>query len=406
MSITVTSHFNYQQKATVPKSIVQRFTFNGSDATALVTSFGSFSWHSDGIIGSDMVIEVENASQVFNSVLDNKVNYFFKNGQFDFGYKTEAGGEDVLTIFKGTCEKITLKDTAGFLTFKNLLSNLAKKYVGSSVDSSTAVNYINYNPASMTWSVLVTYGGLSSVASTSNPDINYAAFSSWSAIFADNSILVSAHFTGESVLDVIELVQEITDSSVYAEYGNKLNFARWTNSGSRTALTDAHMGLKPIPMQTTGEFMANVVNVGINYDYATNSWAGRVTAQNTSSIGSFGSFSKNYEGTVIWHTTSATALNLAQRLAYRRSEPNISLDVETPLAFLDSSIGDEFEITTQIYSFSAERFTLKGFEIDIPEKKMLLKFDQGFGRFAGKLNNFVLDDSINGLLDQTYNGLF
>lgn len=84
----------------------------------------------------------------------------------------------------------------------------------------------------------------------------------------------------------------------------------------------------------------------------------------------------------------------------------MSLTIKTPLRFLDKSIGDNFTLTSRVYSLTNHDFSIKGYEINFEDKTIAFDIDEGFGRGAGALTGFILDDPYWGLLDQAYNALY
>lgn len=402
MSLNVSSFFRSKMESTNPSSIVLKFTFNGSDISGKVVRYGAVSRDITEVIGSGFVLEIENASQTFNSLMTDKTQ-FFQEGVFEYGFVTDAGSEDTIQLFGGELVKARFKETEANLSFRDKLIKLKKFKVGTN-DNPVSFTNTEVNPADLAWWVVTSYGGLSSIKSTSNPDIDYASWLDWWEVFDDNNTIMQAQFEGEDVVEIINTIQEITDSAIYAEGNNKLYFNRWTGVTSDTLTVTDSVTMR-IDMDIEGTHIVNKAKVLIGYDPTSKTWAGEVTRQNTASINSFGVFEKVFDDTSVWHVDSVSAVNLADRFVYRRKEPNMKLQIKTPLVFLDGQIGDEVLVTSEVYSLDQKPVNLFGYRIDTGKGMMTLVADEGFGKGPGRLRGFILDDDYWGLLDQDYNPL-
>jgi hypothetical protein len=391
-------------ESTNPSSIVEKFTFASSDISAKVTKYAAISRSAGDVIGSGLTIEAENASQTFNSLETDRAQ-FFKTGTYDFGYSTESGTNDTIQLFGGELVGAKFKETKVKMSFEDRLSRLKNRKVGSR-QSPVSFTNTSVNPADLGWWIVTSYGGLSTVKSTSNTDISYQHWQDWFDIFDDESIAVSANFEGDSVIEILENIQKLTDSTIYAEGDNKLYFNRWTGVASDTiTITDSFIS-GPVEQTINGNDILNRVIVQINYTPSSDTWGGQITSQNTESVNSYGLFETVYDNETVWFVDSPSAINQAERVVFRRNQPNATYKFKTPLTFLDGQLGDEILLTTQVYSLSARPFTLQGYKITTGKKtEMTLELDEGFSRAGSRLNGFILDDAYWGLLDEPYNPL-
>lgn len=404
MSLSITSFFRSKAQATLVNSVIRRFTFNGSDVSARVTEYAELAHDVENFISGDYVLEVENTSQTFNSLYVDKTQ-FYKEGSFQYGFATEAGSEDVIQLFGGALTKASFKGPTAMLHFQDKLTRLTEKKVG---DDQTPVSFTssNYNPADLAWYLITSYGGLSAVTSTSNPDVDYPTWESWHAGFAGDSIVVQAHYDGQTVAEALQNIAKLTDSSVYDEGDNKVDFARWTAVSTHyLTLTDSHT-IGDLSLSITGSELINDVDVPIGYNPSSDTWAGMITKQHTPSVGSYGTHKEVYDDTSVWFVNSSAAVNHAERILFRRREPNLTARAITPLCFIEANIGDVIYLTSRVHSFSQKVMTLTKYSIDVNRNRMVLDLDEGFGRNPGKMTGFILDDPHWGLLDESYNALY
>ncbi len=405
MSLSVSSFFIEKSQATVVNSIIKRFTFNGSDISPQVMTYGTIVHDVAEIAGGSMVIELENASQVYNSFFTDKTQ-FFKDGTFEFGFATAAGSEDLTQFFGGELIDIDMDDAQRVtMRFSDKLARLGDRKIGTE-ESPVSFTGSDYNPADLAWFVQASYGGLSEVKSTSNPDVDYPTWLGWWQGFDDDSVVVRAEFTGETVLEALEKIAKLTDSVIYDEGDNRLDYERWTGVTSfRHTISESYvLGVPDVTI--VAEELINRVEILFDHNPTSGTWAGSITKQNTASVNSYGLREEIYDDSVVWYVNSLAAINQAERTVFRRKEPNVKAKVKTPLRFLEAVVGDMVEISLAVHSWDVKLMTLTGYEIDFMEKTMVLDIDEGFGRTSGKVTGFLLDDAYWGLLDQSYNPLF
>ena len=404
MSLSITSFFRSKAQSTLVNSVIRRFTFNGSDVSARVTAFTEIGHDTANFVAGDYVLEVENASGIFNSIYLDKLQ-FFETGSLEFGFATETGSEDVVQLFGGMLTKATFRGGVARLHFQDKLTRLTEKKIG---DDQTIVSFTasNYNPADLAWYLVTSYGGLSAVASSSNQDIDYPTWQTWWNGFDGDSIVVQGQFAGDTVAEALEKLARLTDSVIYDEGDNKVDFARWTAvSTFYLTLTDSHT-IGDLDLEITGDELINTVDVLTNYNPSSDTWGGSITRINTGSVNSYGVHKEVYDDTSIWYVNSVAAINHADRIVFRRKEPNLRVRATTPLHFIEANVGDPVYLTSRVHSFDQKIMTLTKYTIDLNDGLMVLDIDEGFGKVPGKITGFILDDPYWGVLDGTHNALY
>lgn len=404
MSTIVTSHYESKKNSTNPSSIVHKFTFANSDISAKITEFDTIERDASDVLGGDFTIEVENASKTFNSLLTNKAQ-FFQEGIYDFGFSTDSGTNDTIQLFGGTLAKAKINESKAKLIFEDKLTRLKNKRIG---DSETPVSFTNteVNPADLTWWMVTSYGGLSIVKSSSNPDIDYDKWLDWFNVFEDNVTTVKAYFTGQDLIESLQVLRDLTDSVIYVEGNNKIVFNRWTATGSTQATITDSITTSPIqPVEIIGDAIQNSVKVLVDFDVDSGTWADAVTVQNTSSVNTYGVFEEVYQDESIWYANTVSAQGFGERVTFRRSTPNAAFSIETPLSLININVGDEVIFNNNFYDISSLAYSLVRYEKNLENKTVNITIDEGFNRGGGRLNGFILDDAVFGLLDQDYNPL-
>lgn len=405
MSFSVSSHYQSKLDSTNPSSLVLEFTFAGSDMSGEVFKYATISRDATDVVGKSYKVTMENATQTFNSIITDKTQ-FFKDGIFNYGFSTESATNDTLQMFGGVLTKTTFANNRVDLIFQDKLARLKDKTIGTKKNPVTFVN-TNVYPSELAWWVVTSFGGLDGVRSSSNVDIVFDQWEEFHTIFVDNSIFVNAQFEGEDVIEALQVIQRLTDSVIYAEGDNKVYFNRWTGAGSDSfTVTDSFMqSAKKLKMTIKGTELTNTVKVLAGFNPTSETWASEITLQNTDSVNSYGAHEIVYDETIVWYTNSVGAVNLAERIAFRKSEPNIEIDPIIPFIAPNIQLGDEVIVTTDAYSFDNRAFSLQSYKKDVEKKSITLNLTEGFNRGGSRLHGFILDDSHWGLLDFPYNPL-
>lgn len=405
MSFSVSSHYQSKLDSTNPSSLVLEFTFAGSDMSDKVFRYATISRDATDVVGKSYKVTLENATQTFNSMITDKTQ-FFKDGIFNYGFSTESATNDTLQMFGGVLTKTTFANNRVDLLFQDKLARLKDKTIGTKKNPVSFVN-TNVYPSDLAWWVVTSFGDLSAVKSTSNPDIVFTQWEEFHNIFVDNSIFVRAEFKGEDVIEALQEIQRLTDSVIYAEGDNKLYFNRWTGAGSDSfTVTDSLLQAeKKLKMTIDATEITNSVKVLAGYNPSSDTWAHEISIQNTDSINSYGRHEVVYDETKVWYANSLGANNLAERIAFRKSEPNIEIDPIIPFTAPNIQLGDEVILTTDAYSLNNRAFSLQSYKKNVTKKTITLELTEGFNRGGSRLHGFILDDVYWGLLDNPYNPL-
>lgn len=401
MTTAVSSLFEFQMGLTNPTSTVRQFLFGGNDITDRVINFPPLTKNAESPVGQSIAIVFENADGFFNTLTSSKTQMILP-GEMKYGFAVAANTSDTITLFKGTLNRASYTLNRVTLTFQDNLAGLKKRRVGN---STTAVLMpSSSNPADILWSVVTSYGLLSNITSTSNPDIDYASWLEWKGVLAEESYLFSGQFQGDTVINILTDMQKITDSTITVNENNQITTTRWTTPASPAA-TVTHDDIIDIGMTITDNDIVNKASIGFGYNVSSESFEGFNTAVNTSSVNSYGLQQTIMDFNTSWHDLTASAGNLAQRITFRRDAPNIEISCTIPLNHVNLQVGDEVGVVTSVFSMNAV-FNLVEKTVNIENYTMKLKLSEGLSKAAGVLGTFILDSEYWGKLDQDYNPIF
>jgi hypothetical protein len=405
MTWSVSSGFNNEVESDNPTIVREfKFTISGSGSTDLtdkVLDFGSISRQNDKVVTGDMSIRVSNADQFWNILQTDKTN-FFNEGTLRLGLDVN-GSTEYLTLFTGNLTKLTnTTKTKASLTFRDKMYNLTRLKMGD-VSSGVTFTGSDWNPADMFWDIAVAWGGLSSITSTSNPDIDYSSWEIWKETLATSELTLQAQFDGTVVSEALQKLAEISDSVIAVEGDGRIRTYKFLPNLVTNVVSYVDSTLrKEIKRTINLKNLVNVVYVFHGYNPDNGTWAGNVWQVSTTSINSYGNFKRVFDDNLIWHSTSKSAFQFLQHYFPAFRDPIEEITFETVLKGTLNQLGDTITVTNAVLSYSAEPFKIIGIDIDM--RKGLVTLDAIEDYDAN--NWFFLDDSTLGLLDKTYNPLY
>lgn len=313
----------------------------------------------------------------------------------EIGVEVAANSYEYVQAFAGTIRGLNFQKS-GNLSFKivDKLKPLSERIVGT---DETPKVYSEDLVSDVAWDLLTTYGGLDSVESTSNPDINYSEFLSWAEIFSNDTVLISAQFTGQKVTECIRTLGRMSASGIFEENG-KIGFARYSVA-SVEPFSLSPGAVLSLDMAINDDTIINKQHVKAGYSVTSDYHAIEVFDTASASVNSFSLREEVEEDDKLWYISSATAQNFAQRMTSLYSEPYEEYRMEVALPLLGRGIGETIAISYAQLGV-ADTFRIMGYDFDVGKLEFTAEID------ASQLSGiFTLDDAVNGLLDETYNPL-
>lgn len=402
MSWNVSSAFESQLDSQVPAPIIRKFTFSTSDSTNKVLDFGSISRRGDKVIAGDMSIRLSNADQFWNNIQTDK-SHFLRSGTMDIGF-TINNSNETLRVFTGDLTKIrNATKTKVNVTFRDKTNTLTKRSVGNA-SSAVAFTGSVWNPADMFFTIATSWGRLSDIQSTSNPDIDWDAFSTWKTNLTQSGFAIQGNFEGDQVPEIFQDIADITNSVIIAEGDGKIYTYKFLPSLATTGVVsyDGTTILKEIERQMDIKTMVNDVKVFHGYNPNSDTWTGFVSKVFTSSVNTFGTYEEAVDGTTVWHANANSALRFLERRFTLSKEPLETIRFRTSLKGMLNQIGDSITVTDSLLVYSQDPFKVVDLDLDLNKGTVQINAIEDYDA----KNWFFLDHATLGLLDKTNNSLF
>lgn len=359
---------------------VREFYIGSSDYAHDVTKWPVLKKRWDDLRPQTVTIEATNEDGAFNFLLSEPVK-MRAVCQLNYGVSSET-----LTIFSGTADSIRYSGGGVAITLVDKFKKLSERKIG---DSTTPVAYTSsaYLVHDMAWYLCTSMGGLSAVGSTNNVDLDYASWTSWSAVFSADNTRVKANFTGQNPLEALKKIGILTQSSIFIEE-DRIKFARFSLVGSDSAtLNDSN--IIDISATIDDRNIINKAYVSADYDVTSRQFKINVYDQSSGSIADNGIREKLFAENFIWFTDSVSALNLSQRVIATNSAYRSMLSVRVPAnEVIAMTIGDTLAVVdSQLGISTSMRIMGESFDMDAGLK--IFDIDQ-----TQYSNAFLLDISI------------
>lgn len=380
----------------------KRFTFKEdiTDYTDKLLEMGSYfqkQYEGDNLTAADLTVLLLNDSKEFNFLITTKTNSG-KIGKLELGFAGEY-----INRYRGYLEDVeffTDKRPKCRMRFSSKAKRAIERTLGS---DAFPIDYsaIAYNPADLAWELLTVRAGLDSTASTANVDIDYTSFLDYKSISSDLTFSIRGYFTGQSIAGGLRLIGELTDAVIYGDTDGKIYFRKFIPREESTAylFTDANADMQKARLEMNRSRIINKAKTWYGYNASTEVWTGSITKENTQSQTDYSLKGREFANTTIWHDTLSSATAFGERLVSRYREPAETMIFTTKQGTqaLIHQLGDEIEVTWAQIDFTTKLMKIYGmrgtltpgiFEITAEDMSALNK------------NYFILDSSVNGVLDQ------
>jgi hypothetical protein len=245
----------------------------------------------------------------------------------------------------------------------------------------------SFLPSDVFWTICTCYGGLSSVESTSNPDIDWAAFQTWAAVFSADSVFVSAKYEGDNCVKALRSLAHYTQSTIVTDPA-KITPNRFSGIVTGNELFFDDSSIIDNTVVISEQTIINRQYVSGDYDTDASSYGITVVKADSVSINSFGLHADTMEETSIWYINSLSAINLADRKISFNKTPSTAYRIELPLVPLTRQIGDIITVADSSLSVASHSMRMMGYSINMDKCAMSLSGDD-----SQLANPFLLDVS-------------
>lgn len=393
MPYSVSSGFGAKVLEKSP-TILRKFLIGTSDYSAFVLKWPTIKRRWNEIKPQSITVNLSNHGKTFNFFKANP-EILNTDATLQIGPQFAVGSEELINVFTGKVGRTLYKGATASVRIVDKFKQFSERVVGS---KETAVDFTtsNYLPSDIAWALVTSHGGLSAITSTSNPDIDFTAFSEWANVFSFDTVLVNAYYEGEKVTSALRTLGRMTASSIYEEEG-KITFARFSMSSLAPFALPNVKGVQ-LDLDDSKIINSQIVNAGYNVN--SDLFGITVFDTNSASVNSYGLREQVEDSNKFWYTNSVSALNLSQRQTSLYSQPFEGYSVTTALQPLSKTIGDTVTFSHQILDVGGDSYRIMAYRLNMERAEFSLDMDG-----TQLVTQFILDATTLGLLDQSFNPL-
>jgi hypothetical protein len=292
---------------------------------------------------------------------------------------------EFLTVYEGGIGSISFARGLAKIQAEDKFNPLSHRVIGSR--DTPVLMTDSFLPSDVFWTICTCYGGLSSVESTSNPDIDWAAFQTWAAVFSADSVFVSTKYEGDNCIKALRDLAHYTQSTIVTDPA-KITPNRFSGIVTGDELLFDDSSIIDNTVVISEQTIINRQYVSGDYDPDVSSYGITVVKADSVSINSFGLHADTMEKTSIWYINSLSAVNLADRKISFNKVPSTAYRIDLPLVPLTRQIGDIITVADSSLSVASHSMRVMGYSINMDKLAMSLSADD-----TQLANPFLLDVS-------------
>ena len=366
-------------------TVQRKFLIGTSDWSNYVLKWPTIKPTINNFTGQKLTIDLSNVDKDFNDFY----TYLYQIPQTCTLSFLEGTSE--YTVFTGVVYDVKYKDTKCILSLRDRLGDFSRyKAILASGEPKTVDSL---NPALITWQLGINYAGISDVAGSNNPDIDYDSYVAWAEVFSRDSITMDAYYDGTTINKAWADIFEQTASQAFLTAQGKIKFRSKIDVSSSDYLLDDDY-IKDLELNLKMDSVITKQWVYGDYNptsdgYGTNGYGIIVNHGDTANQNSYGIFENILKSENIWYTTSANATYQAQKRIAIWKDPVKEWTLETGLNGIEIEIGQRIRFIDSFYGItSADAWGITEKQINM--ETGIIKFELSS---AVSLEPFILDVS-------------
>lgn len=337
-----TSSWYQQQSENITLRPKVKFFIGSSDYSNYVSKWPKVVIDGTKVRPAPLGIELSNKDATFNYFVNSKMSMNNICG-IELGFdNVNSHSPEYELFYQGYIDNIISNKELIKLKLRDRMRQLSERQVGTK-DAPAVFSSTIMLGSDIFWTICTCYGGLDSVASSSNVDIDYAAFQSWASVFSVDTLIMGARYEGVKCNEALSKLARHTHSTIATD-GIKISPKRFTvNSVNQGDLNDSN--LFGVSMQLNDKNIINRQYVRGLYVPDSNDWTIELFSQNSSSVNSWGLKEDTERDKALWYVDSSGCNNFAQRITSLQDEPNENFDGKAYFGANTLLIGDIITLT-------------------------------------------------------------
>lgn len=151
----------------------------------------------------------------FNFFVEDRINTIGKTAKLWIYFQ---GTDGALPLLTGTVEEVSYNEATVTLSIRDRMAPMLEKKIGSGQAPADYYTMQNpFNPATIVWNVLITWGELDSTFTTANTQINFTSWQAWYNRCAAHNYKVRGRFTGMTIQNMLLRIGDMTNSFIWVD---------------------------------------------------------------------------------------------------------------------------------------------------------------------------------------------
>lgn len=359
----------------------RKFTIGTSDYTDRVTSWPKISRAANKLKSTKVKIPLANTDGEFNNFYTNL--YTIPN--------TCTLSCDSYTLYTGFLNDVQYNKEKCTVTLRDRLSGLETRKVG---DSDSVVSFALQIPSDIAWTLCTSYGALDSTADSSNPDIDYIAFSLWAETFSVDSVTIEANYDGQKITAALESLAKMTNSDIWIDRNGILKFkAKFDIASNDTSIGDEYV--LDLSVKVSQDKLINDQYVYGAYSSDNSEWSLIRNSIDQASINSYGLHESVLKDEHVWYQSSVYAGVMADKRILQYKHPVREFSVRTPFTHIDTTVSDRIRLIDSFFAItSAQAWRVVSEKVDMNNGQISFELDgaQSFAPFRLDFSNLDGND--------------
>jgi len=371
MSLEVSSWFVEQTLRQVGTP-VRHFLMGGSDYADWVLRWPTLRAHAGTIDLGTSTIRLANHERTFQFLVDSDMA-LTTSCEIALGYVHPTSGEERISLYVGQPTNVAFADggTTLRLQLQGKTRQLNDAVLGTDV-ASGGVDFTtsDYYPADLAWTLVTSYGGMSTVWSSANPDIHVPGWAAWRDDNAIRDVRVRGYFTGEKIYEVLDRLA-FMDSRVIHFQDGRLRvqegiapYDAAPEAFPERLATDLELVLDP------GQVL-NRYQVEADLDLETSRFQVSYTRVHTASAATFSTKAGRYSGRGLWFADVFDPICLAEDQVLTHARPLPRVRLRAPLAAgPHRTVGDVVTLSNSQLGLSQRPMRIVELGLDLDDARL------------------------------------
>ena len=375
MSLDVTSWYigQIRSQRSAPK---RRFLIGGSDYSAQVLRWPTLRYKAGTIDLGTTALRLSNIDRSFQFFVDCE-HSLTTSCEISLGFTHSQSGDEHVVLFQGAPSHLAYGrgGTELRLQMQGKTKRLSDASLGSDIESG-GLDFTDssHYPSDLAWTLITCHGEMSSVASESNPDIDYPEWLAWRDENVIRDVRVQAYLTGERIYQVLNSLA-IMDAKVISFQNNRLRFKDEFQPYEEVNSPFPHDKIIDLQLSLDPSRIVNHFVVEAGYDASKSKFTAQFTKVNSESQARFGRKSGRYSSRGVWFATGGDARYLAEDRVRFGKNPEPTLKIGAPLAGgVEYTLGDVVSITHSYFDLQARAFQIVSQSVDLDRGRVDIEF--------------------------------